>query len=132
MQSTQPPAKKRCTTENVMCEVMSILDHEMAVLRCVNNWLSHALPENVKLSVDNCFVELNKDSKHLMTAKVACPSCPKLVSLSVQENRVLNSNFKRHFVLNHSNVSTNQPKICESLPSTSSQDALTIDLDPEN
>ena len=69
---------------------------------------------------------MSEDGKKLETAEVACPACSSLVSLTVQNNRVLNSNFKRHFLTSHSQFSLNQPKINEN------QETLNIEDDADS
>ena len=119
--------RKKLRSEPI-CQ-LNIITQEESVLRCVNLWLRSALPAKVELTVAACSIELSADGLNIISAKVSCPACPKKITLSIQDNRVLNSNFRRHFLSLHSSP-TNQPRITRSF--NNSKSAKSSETSQEN
>lgn len=86
-----------------MTEAITLASREMAVLKCVNSWLSEKTIEPPE--VKKCVITLDASEETMTKIQVQCPSCPNLICLGIQDGKfALNTNFARHFNRMHKKI----------------------------
>lgn len=101
--SGEANARKRSLLEST--------NFEEKCLTACNTWIQQTMP-NEDRRVETCRITYHEDGSHrILKAKIQCPFCPMLISLSIlDECRIINSNFCRHCIKVHFPKPPEKPK----------------------